>query len=66
MKAVFYASAKPREQFLAECFRHGVESAGHQFELRKTSDYGEDEHGNNGKNVHVLCISVTWNISQEI
>lgn len=49
MKAIFYASAKPRELMLAESFRVGIEAAGHKFELRKTSDYGEDEQGNDRK-----------------
>lgn len=42
MKAVFYASDKPREIMLARAFESGIRLHGDDFELRRTAEYGED------------------------
>lgn len=43
MKAVFYASDKPRELMLASAFAIGAVESGDDFEIRRTADYGDDQ-----------------------
>lgn len=46
MKFVFYASDKPREHMLAAALGAGLKNLGHDYELRRSADYGEDLDGN--------------------
>lgn len=46
MKFVFYASDKPREHMLAAALGAGLKNLKHDFELRRSADYGEDLEGN--------------------
>lgn len=45
MKIVFYASDKPREHMVATAFGQGLAASGTAFEIRRTAEYGENEHG---------------------
>lgn len=46
MKFVFFASDKPREHMLAAAMGAGLKNLGHDYELRRSADYGEDIEGN--------------------
>lgn len=46
MKVVAYMSDKPREHMLANAFKLGIQQAGHEFELRRMAEYGENIDGN--------------------
>lgn len=46
MKIVIYAADKPREHMLAKAWQLGIESCGHDFELRRIGEYGENAEGN--------------------
>lgn len=46
MKVVYFASDKPREIMLARAIEEGLKRAGDTFELRRTSEYGDDAEGN--------------------
>ena len=61
LKVVFYASAKPREIMLAKALTEGCRRHGDELEIRWTSDYGENEQGDDLKypgpsqDTHVAC-----------
>ena len=42
MRVTFWASDKPRELMLAGAVAHAIKADGHEFEIERTSNYGED------------------------